>query len=48
MIQFDPPIDPKQFSHRCGRTARAGKDGRAWVLLTENEVEYVGKMLSLH
>lgn len=43
VIQFDPPVDPKQFSHRCGRTARAGKEGKAWVLLTEKEEEYVGK-----
>lgn len=42
VIQFDPPVDPKQFSHRCGRTARAGKDGRAWVFLSEREVGYVG------
>ncbi|OCB84274.1 DEAD-domain-containing protein [Sanghuangporus baumii] len=41
VIQFDPPVDPKQFSHRCGRTARAGRDGRAWVLLSEKEVDYV-------
>ena len=43
VIQFDPPVDPKQFSHRCGRTARAGRDGRAWVLLSEKEVGYVGR-----
>ncbi|KLO18627.1 DEAD-domain-containing protein [Schizopora paradoxa] len=41
VIQFDPPVDPKQFSHRCGRTARAGKSGRAWVLLGEKELGYV-------
>ncbi|KAL5490329.1 SPB4 [Sanghuangporus weigelae] len=41
VVQFDPPVDPKQFSHRCGRTARAGRDGRAWVLLSEKEVGYV-------
>lgn len=45
VIQFDPPADPKQFSHRCGRTARAGKDGRAWVLLSEKELGYVGESL---
>ncbi|THH07285.1 hypothetical protein EW145_g3478 [Phellinidium pouzarii] len=44
VIQFDPPIDPKQFSHRCGRTARAGRDGRAWVLLSEKEIGYVDFM----
>ncbi|KAH6914898.1 ATP-dependent rRNA helicase spb4 [Coprinopsis sp. MPI-PUGE-AT-0042] len=41
VIQFDPPTDTKSFSHRCGRTARAGRKGRAWVLLTGREVEYV-------
>ncbi|KAH9857084.1 DEAD-domain-containing protein [Lenzites betulinus] len=41
VIQFDPPADPKAFSHRCGRTARAGKSGRAWVLLVGREVDYV-------
>ncbi|KIJ41309.1 hypothetical protein M422DRAFT_229784 [Sphaerobolus stellatus SS14] len=41
VIQYDPPVDPKQFSHRCGRTARAGREGRAWCLLGENERGYV-------
>jgi ATP-dependent RNA helicase DDX55/SPB4 len=47
IIQFDPPSDPKTFSHRCGRTARAGKSGRAWVLLVGREEEYVGKHMYL-
>ena len=42
VLQFDPPSDSKSFSHRCGRTARAGRHGRATVLLTEEEVDYVG------
>ena len=42
VVQFDPPVDPKQFSHRCGRTARAGRDGRAWLLLSETEIDYAG------
>lgn len=42
VLQFDPPSDSKSFSHRCGRTARAGKSGRATVLLTEVEIDYVG------
>ncbi|KAF7294715.1 RNA helicase [Mycena indigotica] len=41
IIQFDPPSDPKAFSHRCGRTARAGRSGRAWVLLVGRETTYV-------
>ncbi|KAF8897556.1 DEAD-domain-containing protein [Infundibulicybe gibba] len=44
VVQFDPPSDPKAFSHRCGRTARAGRSGRAWVLLVGREVEYVDFM----
>lgn len=42
VIQFDPPSDPKAFSHRCGRTARAGRSGRAYVLLVGREIEFVG------
>ncbi|XP_006460355.1 hypothetical protein AGABI2DRAFT_203365 [Agaricus bisporus var. bisporus H97] len=41
VIQFDPPSDPKAFSHRCGRTARAGRSGRAYVLLVGREIEFV-------
>ncbi|KAJ3560246.1 hypothetical protein NP233_g10968 [Leucocoprinus birnbaumii] len=41
VIQFDPPSDPKAFSHRCGRTARAGRSGRAYVLLVGRETEFV-------
>ncbi|MCO5561825.1 hypothetical protein L7F22_015449 [Adiantum nelumboides] len=42
VIQFDAPTDPKSFSHRCGRTARAGRHGKAVVLLSAGrEEEYV-------
>ena len=41
VIQFSPPQDPKQFSHRCGRTARLDKSGNAIVLLTSNEDTYI-------
>jgi ATP-dependent RNA helicase DDX55/SPB4 len=47
VIQFDPPSDPKTFSHRCGRTARAGRVGRAWVLLVGRETEFVGEVNAL-
>ncbi|KAK7470621.1 ATP-dependent rRNA helicase spb4 [Stygiomarasmius scandens] len=41
VVQYDPPTDPKAFSHRCGRTARAGRSGRAYVLLVGKEIGYV-------
>ena len=41
VIQFDAPMDPKAFAHRCGRTGRAGKQGRAVVLLRQDEEAYV-------
>ncbi|KAF8812464.1 DEAD-domain-containing protein [Phlegmacium glaucopus] len=40
VIQFDPPTDTKSFSHRCGRTARAGRTGTAWILLTGRELAF--------
>lgn len=39
VIQYDPPTDPKTFSHRAGRTARAGKSGRAILLLGKGREE---------
>ncbi|RGB29357.1 P-loop containing nucleoside triphosphate hydrolase protein [Rhizophagus diaphanus] len=39
IIQMDPPQDPKVFSHRCGRTARAGKKGKAILLLVKGREE---------
>lgn len=43
IVQFDPPTDTKTFSHRCGRTARAGKTGTAYVLLCGRELEFCGQ-----
>ncbi|KAA1115374.1 ATP-dependent rRNA helicase spb4 [Puccinia graminis f. sp. tritici] len=51
VIQFDPPKDVRNFFHRIGRTARAGKSGRAIVLLQSNrELDYVDylKLKNLH
>ncbi|WVF67158.1 hypothetical protein IAT40_001904 [Kwoniella sp. CBS 6097] len=42
VVQYDAPTDPKSFSHRAGRTARAGRRGKAVVLLDPaREVDYV-------
>jgi ATP-dependent RNA helicase DDX55/SPB4 len=43
VIQYDPPTDPKVFSHRAGRAARMGRQGKGIVLLTKGSEEgYVG------
>ena len=40
-VQFDPPVDPAQFIHRVGRSARAGRRGSSLIFLTPKEDAYV-------
>ncbi|KAG8533972.1 uncharacterized protein KY384_001715 [Bacidia gigantensis] len=37
IIQVGLPLDSDAYTHRVGRTARAGKDGRAVIILTQQE-----------
>ena len=41
IVQFDPPKEPDFFVHRVGRTARAGRTGKALILLLKSELEFV-------
>ena len=41
VINYDLPQDPENYIHRIGRTARAGKTGRALSLACENYVYYL-------
>ncbi|MCL4122166.1 UNVERIFIED_CONTAM: hypothetical protein GTU68_048404 [Idotea baltica] len=41
VVQYDPPSSAESFVHRCGRTARNGKEGSALLMLLPNEAEYV-------
>ena len=40
--RYDPPQDPNGFVHRCGRTARLGREGYAILFLLPKEDTYVG------
>ncbi|SGY68886.1 BQ5605_C004g02927 [Microbotryum silenes-dioicae] len=41
IIQFDPPDDPRDYIHRVGRTARAGKQGRSLLFLLPSELGFL-------
>lgn len=47
VVQLDPPSQPKDFIHRCGRTGRAGKRGTAITFLIEGSEEDYIKYLKL-
>lgn len=41
ILQYDPPLDPTEYVHRVGRTARAGGVGHALLLLSPEEAGFV-------
>ncbi|KAI8812086.1 P-loop containing nucleoside triphosphate hydrolase protein [Cladochytrium replicatum] len=41
IIQYDPPDDPREYIHRVGRTARAGKQGKALLFLLASELNFL-------
>ena len=45
IVQYDPPDDPKEYIHRVGRTARAGKAGTAFTLCDAKQAKPFLKML---
>lgn len=44
VINYDMPSNPKDYIHRVGRTARAGKSGRAITVVTQYDVENCQKI----
>lgn len=45
IYNYDIPNDPKQYIHRIGRTARAGKEGKVINLLSPQDHDYFGMVL---
>ena len=52
VINFDLPVESENYVHRIGRTARAGKTGKAFTLASEQDVyelpdieKYIGKKI---
>ncbi|KAJ1650747.1 ATP-dependent RNA helicase [Dispira simplex] len=41
IIQFDPPDDPREYIHRVGRTARAGRSGKSVLFLCPSELGFL-------
>ena len=41
VINYDVPQDPESYVHRIGRTARAGKSGKAIMFVTNTEMRSV-------
>lgn len=55
VINFDIPANPKDYIHRVGRTARAGRGGKSVTFVTQYDVELyqkieylIGKQLPLY
>eukprot|EP01128_Nolandella_sp_AFSM9_P000481 TRINITY_DN10639_c0_g1_i1.p1 TRINITY_DN10639_c0_g1~~TRINITY_DN10639_c0_g1_i1.p1 ORF type:complete len:471 (+),score=105.40 TRINITY_DN10639_c0_g1_i1:2-1414(+) len=55
VVNYDIPLHKKDYVHRVGRTARAGKGGRAISIVTQYDVEifmkteeYIGEKLDVY
>jgi len=44
VVNFDPPDDQDTYTHRVGRTARAGRTGRAITMVLPDQLDEVGRM----
>ncbi len=45
VVSYDTPVYLKTYVHRVGRTARAGRPGRAYTMLRPEEVRHFKLML---
>jgi len=47
VVNYDVPVDPLVYFHRVGRTARAGREGKAYSLVSKEESGDFGRILKL-
>ncbi len=47
VYNYDLPTESKDYIHRIGRTARAGKEGKAVILLSNRDYEKFGDLMQL-
>ncbi len=47
VYNYDVPSDAKDYIHRIGRTARAGKEGKAITILASRDYENFGDLMQL-
>ncbi len=45
VYNYDIPSEPKDYIHRIGRTARAGKEGKAITILASRDYERFGNLI---
>ncbi len=48
VYNFELPMDLDSYTHRVGRTARAGKEGKAISLVSDHEYDMLQRVLNLH
>ncbi|MBT4334366.1 DEAD/DEAH box helicase [archaeon] len=48
IYNYDVSFDPKYYIHRVGRTARAGKEGKAITLVAERDKEHFKKVVEIN
>lgn len=47
VVNYDVPVDPLVYFHRVGRTARAGRQGKAYSLVSKEESGDFGRILKM-
>jgi superfamily II DNA/RNA helicase len=47
VFNYDVPMHADDYIHRIGRTGRAGQSGKAWMLVTPDDADYIAAIEKL-